>query len=166
MQCCLDKPCYGYPCLPLRFLRTMILSLPPELIESILAVALDLHATPSYVLAVCSIFQDIGSRVLYAKLCFKTVRQLLAFSSLLSPVPHLPREISVVLAGGLTDFNLFQYLGDAFRRCIRTHTDVSSEAAANSSTSVLSLDVLYLCLNSHASSPNLHQIYESLSHVK
>lgn len=146
-------------------------SFPAELIESILAVSIPTDSTPAHVLCVNSTFYAIGSRLLYTKLRFRTIRQLAWFTKLSSPVPYLPREISVCLAGGTVDFSTFRYLKDVFRRCLRPKScdildlDLSPFATGHN-TATLPLDMLYLRLNSHASNPGLHHIYDCLALAK
>ena len=72
--------------------------LPSELVSDILAYAIQDHPRPNDILSVNSAFHDIGARLLYGRLCFRTIRQLSAFGELTTRVPYTPRHIELTLA--------------------------------------------------------------------
>ena len=94
---------------------------------------------------------------MYTRLRFRTVRQLARFSQQTNATPCAPRELNITLSGGTADFNVFKYLADALRRCARAYGEGCERAP---------LDLLSLCLNSHASNPNLEDIYTALAIAK
>lgn len=166
-------------------MSTMTLtSLPTELIEEILTRAIELHPHPAQILCTHSVFNEIGSYILYSHLHFNSIGQLSAFvSNKKDAIPHQPRELIVNLAGGTTAYTAFQYLGDVLKKCLAdskragnsgfcsASTDLSRASAANTcdghtpasaSASALPLDLLSLRLNSHVNNPNLHDIYDAL----
>ncbi len=140
---------------------TVLFHLPFEIWSEILSFALQIHGVPGDVLCVNSSFCDIGTRILYSRLQFHTIRQLSLFSKTSYPPAYPPRTVEVTLAGGTADFDVFRYLAAAFKRCNSPSTH-SGEPPA----SPLSLDLLSLCLNSHVSSPSLQYIYDALVSVR
>ncbi|KAI0826086.1 hypothetical protein BC629DRAFT_1668235 [Irpex lacteus] len=135
-------------------------SLPTELIEEILARAIELHPHPAQILRTHSVFNEIGSYILYSHLHFNSIGQLSAFvSHKKDAVPHQPRELTVNLAGGTTAYTAFQYLGDVLKKSANT---CDGHAPASAFASALPLDLLSLRLNSHVNNPNLHDIYDAL----
>jgi hypothetical protein len=144
-------------------------NLPAELIEAILAISIHLHPMPANVLCVNSSFYAIGSRILYARLHFRTVRQLSLFYKNTASIPHIPREIFVSLAGGTADFDVFLHLGAVLKKCLADSVfgahhgnEAMEDQRDEMHLSALPLDKLYLRLNSHISNPNLGQIYHAL----
>ncbi|KIP01317.1 hypothetical protein PHLGIDRAFT_123459 [Phlebiopsis gigantea 11061_1 CR5-6] len=67
-----------------------------------------------------------------------------------------PREMLLEISGGTADFDVFRYIGDAFKRCLR------AAAARGEMSSRLEVELLFLKLNSHKSNPNLSDIYHAL----
>ena len=131
----------------------MLLDLPTELLWEVLTAALGYNTAPADIFCAHSRFRTIGYRILYTRLRFRTVRQLAEFAQHTTPAPCPPRELSVTLSGGTVDFDVFKYLADALTRCARAHGGDSQKAP---------LELLSLCLNSHASNPNLGDIYRAL----
>lgn len=136
-----------------------MLQLPPELLSEIVSQTLAVSSSPTHLLRVNSQFYAIGTHVLYSRLRFRSIRQLLLFSQSLSLPPYLPREIHVVLSGGTADFDVFKYLANAITRCIQVVQEGSESAK-------LPLELMYLQLNSHTLNPNLGDIYDALILIK
>ncbi|KAI0088307.1 hypothetical protein BDY19DRAFT_1008582 [Irpex rosettiformis] len=150
-------------------------SLPVELLQKILTLAIELHPCPSQILCVNSTFCDIGSYILYTRLNFNTIRQLSQFAwHKEGVIPYQPRELRISLAGEAAAYNVFLYLGGVLRKCLAdrtcsgnfisttTATAVVNNTHEETSLSSLPLDMLSLRLNSHVNNPNLHDIYEAL----
>ena len=134
--------------------------LPPELLSEILTYTLSIHSCPGDILCANSLLYAVGRYILYSRLHFRSVRQLLLFSQEQAPLPFAPQEIRITLSGGTAEFNMFRYLKDTLSRCIKA-VPWSGERPVK-----LPLELLSLCLNSHTSNPNLNDIYEALSLVE
>ena len=146
-------------------------TLPVELLETILALAIELHPCPSHILCVNSTFRDIGNYILYTRLHFHTLRQLLLFSWHNDvAIPYQPRELRITLAGGAATHNAFLYLGGVLRKCLNDRSPTARIASSASHIDIredisllsLPLDVLSLRFNSHVNNPKLKDIYEAL----
>ena len=160
----------------------MLLSdLPPELVQEIVAFALDDHPLPSNILRVTRSFFQFGQSLLHTHLHFRSADQLSLFARGRTPLSCAPRSLTISFAGGSANFLVFQYLADALRRCGRSSRSSypSSEHSLKGSLEhachnrlknnlhvdegQVSLDVLSLCLHSHTSNPYLSYIHEALS---
>lgn len=142
-----------------------LLSLPVELISSILSFSLDDNPHPSSVLLVNSNFKNIGLSLLHSSLRFRTTAQLELFIENSGLLSCSPRSLSVTLAGGTSDFRLFHLLIAVFNLCIGAQMAYNGKDN-NHGDGRLSLKLLNFCLNSHTSDPNLHLIRSALILVK
>jgi hypothetical protein len=132
-------------------------ALPPELLASILAVAV--RANPS-VLAVSRAWALLGARALHAHLVFGGARALGAFAAGEAPLAVPPRTLAL---GGAGDDGVFDRLCGALRRCRRVYAE---DGAVVDGAGPVELDELALCLHSHAQSTRLHVIRDALALVK
>ncbi|OCH84351.1 hypothetical protein OBBRIDRAFT_415130 [Obba rivulosa] len=153
-------------------------SLPVELLLEIVTLALHDNAHPTDVLCTNKVFLQLGQRILHTHIHFQSITQLTLFAQQSAPLVCGPKTVSVSLAGGAATFDVFVHLGAAFRRCIAAARKASAHAHAdsqggdsvggsgdteNSAGAKVPLDLLSLCLHSHARNPNLPHIYEALS---
>ncbi|EKM56721.1 uncharacterized protein PHACADRAFT_254007 [Phanerochaete carnosa HHB-10118-sp] len=135
-----------------------MLQLPPELLSEVLTYVLDIHNRPADVLCVHSRLHILGSHVIYSRLHFSSVQQLLRFSQGCKPLPCVPQSIRVALPGGRIDLDVFRYLRHALLRCAQN----AHSSAQHLPRLPLELQLLFLRLNSHSSNPNLGDIYDAL----
>ncbi|KAI0634001.1 hypothetical protein C8Q77DRAFT_1055648 [Trametes polyzona] len=149
---------------------------PVELLRLILVFALDDHPAPSNVLRVSRVFHELGQPVLHARLRFHSIQQLIRFSEDISPLACAPKSLSVSLAGGTADFEVFKHLAAALGRCRRTLVRMRSDRArgraghengpperAEGEITQVPLELLSLRLHSHTNNPHLGYVYEALS---
>ncbi|KAH9941529.1 hypothetical protein B0H21DRAFT_752328 [Amylocystis lapponica] len=137
-----------------------ICDLPVELLLEILSLALDKHSSPTDVLCVNKAFAQLSQRILHAELHFQSIRQLILFGEQTTELACAPKTVSVTLAGGTANFNVFLHLAAALRRC--GGKPIATDRGAEQ-TAQVSLEQLTLCLHSHTRNPNLQYIYEALS---
>jgi hypothetical protein len=130
--------------------------LPTELIIQILTFALTLNPNPISVLRVNKYFLAVSKPILYSDLYFSSVTRLAKFSLCSGDVTP-PRTLDVVLAGGASNFHVFQHLRDVLRRCSKSTTNSGNQVP---------LELLSLCFHSHSRNPDLKDTYEALSLAK
>ncbi|PCH37553.1 hypothetical protein WOLCODRAFT_140923 [Wolfiporia cocos MD-104 SS10] len=141
---------------------------PAELLLDILFLALHEHPRPSDVLCVDKSFRDLGTRAMHTHLRFRTMRQLILFSEQRTPLVCPPKTLVVLLSGGTPAFDVFLHLAAALRRCKRvapsssTSPTLSEHSLYHTASEPLDLDLLSLCLHSHARNPNLQHIHDAL----
>ncbi|KAI0640407.1 hypothetical protein C8Q79DRAFT_921563 [Trametes meyenii] len=136
--------------------------IPVELLQQILAFALEANPTPSDVLSVNKAFHELGQTLLHARLQFCSINQLILFSQGTMPLACAPRTLTVALAGGSADFEVFKHLAAALERCRRSRQSTDKNGAPEGAAQV-PLDLISLRLHSHISNPHLGYIYEALS---
>ncbi|KAI0795557.1 hypothetical protein C8Q75DRAFT_456470 [Abortiporus biennis] len=144
-------------------------NLPFELLTDILTFALsDPRVTPIPIFLTNHLFYNIARECIYTHLYFTSTRSLRHFIDTLKShsleLPR-PRTITLKFSGGAADFEVFILLAWVFRRYASgamegLDTNTGSEAPLS-----LDLDLLNLCLNSHARNPHLRYVYEALSLV-
>ncbi|KAI8972430.1 hypothetical protein BD414DRAFT_581328 [Trametes punicea] len=143
--------------------------IPVELLQEILKYALEDNPCAADVLSVNKQFLAVGQPLLHARLRFRSINQLILFSRGTSPLACVPRSLSISLAGGSADFEVFKHLAAALERCKRsvrvTDTSRLHEAGDANADGVpqIPLDSLSLRLHSHMNNPHLGYIYEALS---
>ena len=160
---------------------TMSLShVPTELLQTILAFALDDHPCPGQVLCVNRTFLALGQPLLHGHLHFRSINQLSLFAKGSAPLACAPRTVAIALAGGSADFEVFRHLMGVLKRCQRSRTIAAGQDSSvghihapghangdsNCSAAQVALDLLSLRLHSHSSNPHLGYIYEALSLAK
>ncbi|KAI0824533.1 hypothetical protein BC628DRAFT_1410930 [Trametes gibbosa] len=146
-----------------------LLYLPVELLQQVLAFSLADHPIPSDVLCVSHAFLELGQPFLHARLQFQSIHQLILFSQTTSPLSCVPKALSVTLAGGSADFEVFKHLAAALERC-RNTLRASDKIRENSNrrghageVTQVPLELLSLRLHSHTNNPHLGYVYEALS---
>lgn len=147
---------------------------PTELLQAILAFALDDNPCPGEILCVNRTFLELGQPILHGRLHFYSIDQLSLFAQGTAPLACSPRSVAIVLAGGSADFEVFRHLMGVLKRCQRSRDIALREAqksqaghaTSDSETKQVSLDSLSLRLHSHSSNPHLGYIYEALSLAK
>lgn len=145
----------------------LLRDLPVELLTEIIYILFydhDDETNPLNVLCINLLFKDLVLRLLYTHLRFRSTRQLSLFSQKKGPeeLAYRPKTLTVTLAGGAADFDVFRQLAGVLKRC----GAVSAEASENGNPKQVELDVLSLCLHSHERNPHLRYIYDALSLVK
>ncbi|KAI0357880.1 hypothetical protein OH77DRAFT_1311352 [Trametes cingulata] len=140
---------------------------PVELLQEILAFALETHPHPSDVLTVNKAFLELGQPLLHARLRFHSINQLILFSNGTEPLACAPKSLCITLAGGSADFEIFKHLAAALERCRRS-LRAADKRRARSGENVevvnqVPLELLSLRLHSHTNNPHLGYIYEALS---
>ncbi|TBU23354.1 hypothetical protein BD311DRAFT_768597 [Dichomitus squalens] len=145
-------------------------TVPVELLREILAHALCDHPRPGELLCVNKLFYELGQPLLYADLDFRSITQLILFSEGTSPLVCTPRTLTVALAGGSADFEVFKYLAAALRRCLSTSASRTEEGGIESESEErmgndgkVPLELLSLRLHSHSGNPHPSYIYEALA---
>ncbi len=140
--------------------------LPVELLSEIVFILFYGHPDTNLLSILCInlLFRDLSLRLLYTHLRFHSIRQLSTFAVGREPkeLAYRPKTLTVTLSGGTADFDVFRHLAGVLRRC----GAVGAGPSESTKTEQVSLDVLSLCLHSHARSPHLRFIYEALSLVK
>ncbi|KAI0922983.1 hypothetical protein AcW1_002512 [Taiwanofungus camphoratus] len=136
--------------------------IPVELLSEILFLALHEHPCPSHVLRVDKSFLQFGQRILHSQLHFRTIRQLVLFLDQVAPLACPPKSITIDLAGGAADFDVFFHLAVAMRRC---RCNVVGSCSEQPVQAPLPIELLSLRLHSHARSQKLEYIYEALKLV-
>ena len=149
-------------------------AVPIELLQAILVQALCDHPRPGELLSVNSVFYELGQPILHANLSFRSITQLILFSEGTSPLFSAPRTLTITLAGGSADFEIFKYMAAALRRCLRSIADLRGtkggdplafDKGTERGTKV-PLELLSLRLHSHSGNPHLSYIYEALALAK
>ncbi|EMD37108.1 hypothetical protein CERSUDRAFT_155594 [Gelatoporia subvermispora B] len=133
--------------------------LPVELLLEIVTLALHNNPQPTDLLCVNKVFLQLGQRVLHTHIYFSNTPQLTCFGEQTTPLVCCPKTVSVSLAGGAATFDVFVHLGAVLRRCLAFWRNTDDDLVE----AKLPLDLLSLCLHSHARNPNLPHIYEALS---
>ncbi|KAI9070369.1 hypothetical protein FKP32DRAFT_1558101 [Trametes sanguinea] len=143
---------------------------PLELLQEILTYALEDGRSPANVLSVNRQFLELGQPLLHARLRFRSINQLILFSQGKGDLICPPRSLSITLAGGMADFEVFKYLAAALERCRRSTRALKKQRHGESSPSAtlelvdqVPLELLSLRLHSHTNNPHLGYIYEALS---
>ncbi|KAL1939073.1 hypothetical protein VTO73DRAFT_10333 [Trametes versicolor] len=139
---------------------------PVELLQLILAFALDGNSQPSDVLRVSRTFLELGQLILHARLRFRSIHQLILFSEGSSTLACAPKTLSITLAGGSADFEVFKHLAAAFERCrktLRSFDKLRGSTSGDAEITQVPLELLSLRLHSHMNNPYLGYIYEALS---
>ncbi|CDO78263.1 hypothetical protein BN946_scf184491.g8 [Trametes cinnabarina] len=145
---------------------------PIELLQEILTYALEGNSSPANVLSVNRQFLNLGRPLLHAHLCFRSINQLIRFARGTEALACSPRSLSITLAGGMADFEVFNHLAAALQRCKRSmrarnkQQSQSLEETPSEQTEgpvQVPLDMLSLRLHSHTNNPYLGYIYEALS---
>ncbi|KAH9847010.1 hypothetical protein C2E23DRAFT_533661 [Lenzites betulinus] len=141
--------------------------LPVELLQLIIAFSLTGNPKPSDVLCISRVFLELGQPLLHGRLQFRSIQQLILFSKTTSTLSCLPKELSVTLAGGSADFEVFKYLAAALERCRNTlrASDKLHEDGPDNAGEVtqVPLQLLSLRLHSHTNNPHLGYVYKALS---
>ncbi|KAF5392655.1 hypothetical protein D9757_000831 [Collybiopsis confluens] len=137
--------------------------LPVEILNDVLAIALENSSAVGSVLCVSSLFYALGGTILHRKLRFYSVSQLLRFadsvsSSSTTRLACEPQSIELDIAGGAASLGLFQALNAALI------TLVSDSQCKTDEEGRLLLETLRLRLNS-LTLDNHQLIYTSLSKV-
>ncbi|KII91487.1 hypothetical protein PLICRDRAFT_173330 [Plicaturopsis crispa FD-325 SS-3] len=143
-----------------------IAEFPLELIAEVFSFATLVHPIPSAILRINKAIHELCRPVLYTHLHFKSTAQLRSFSREYSLLCSPAKSITVRVAGGESDYDLFSCLRLAVVRCMSAapspaYPPVTTTPRARRN-SQLHLDTLSLCLNSHARDPNLQAVEDSL----
>ncbi|KAI8972432.1 hypothetical protein BD414DRAFT_425992 [Trametes punicea] len=140
----------------------MLLSqMPADLLQEIVKYALEGNPFAGDVLSVNKQFLAVGQPLLHARLRFRSINQLILFSRGTSPLACVPRSLSISLAGGSADFEVFKHLAAALERCRRSvrvtdKTGLREAGDANADgVPQIPLDSLSLRLHSHMNNPHL-----------
>jgi len=150
-------------CLCSAAMAISLISIPIELVIEILSLALHEHPRPSDIFCVNRSFLALGQPILHSHLRFRTIRQLTLFAQQ-EENAHLacsPRTLTVKLPGGTATYDVFSHLAAALRLCRNSGGRAEGDHSAQ-----VALDLLSLCLHSHARNPNLRNIYDALTLAK
>ncbi|KAI0693679.1 hypothetical protein C8T65DRAFT_760370 [Cerioporus squamosus] len=104
------------------------LRVPTELVQGILAFALNDNPCPGDILCVNRTFFELGQPLLHGRLHFYSINQLSLFANGSAPLACAPRSVTISLAGGSADFEVFRHLMGALKRCQHSRSIASGEA--------------------------------------
>ncbi|KAI0768284.1 hypothetical protein BD413DRAFT_479577 [Trametes elegans] len=142
---------------------------PVELLQEFLAYALETSPAPADLLSVSRTFLELGQPLLHARLRFRSINSLILFSQGAAPLVCAPKSLSVTLAGGSADYEVFTYLAAALKRCRRslqadeTRQEGPGGTGEPEEATQVPLELLSLRLHSHINNPHLACVYEALS---
>ena len=143
-------------------------SLPTELLDQVLSLAIRKHDRPVDLLLVNSTFHAIGLRELHQYLSFCTVKRLERFSKQPPKLLYPPRAIDIQLAGGIHEPDLILLIRDIFSRCRSQgprHGRKLLQGETDEGTVSTSIRHLNLCFNSHNGDPNISKLRDVFSVV-
>ncbi|KAH8993582.1 hypothetical protein EDB86DRAFT_3171483 [Lactarius hatsudake] len=122
-------------------MTSILLSLPTELLEQILGIAIAVHPIPAHVLVLNKFIFAIASRILYQHLDFSSTSAMARFPPMIwgSETLRKPSSIAVRLSGG-------EVGKGAFRQIRRLFESTRFQGATESDN--LELEDLHLCMHS------------------
>lgn len=142
-------------------------SLPTELLDQVLSLAIRKHDRPIDILLAHSTFYAIGLRELHQYLSFCTVKRLQRFSKQPPKLSYHPRAIDIQLAGGVHEPDLILLIRDILvSRCRFQSARRLLREEADDTTISTSVRHLNLCFNSHNGDPNISKLRDVFSVVK
>lgn len=140
-------------------MTSILLSLPTELLEQILGIAIAVHPIPAHVLVLNKFIFAIASRILYQHLDFSSTSAMARFPPMIwgSETLRKPSSIAVRLSGG-------EVGKGAFRQIRRLFESTRFQGVTESDN--LELEDLHLCMHSTSDGDADDQNLSALELVK